>query len=127
MTARLAPAAVVLAGLLAVPGCTGKLDQTKSFETAPGSPKLFDLDASSGPQTITVEYESTDGPIEVGIYNAKDEEAAEMIRPDKALKYERDKTKGSIAAEVPANTPTRVAVGGMKGKTTVKLRMTNTK
>lgn len=128
MIARMAAAAVLLAGLALAGGCgPARLDQNQTAEISPGSPKLYDLPAVPQPQTVTVEYDSSAGPVEIGIYRATDEEDAETVRPDKALKHAKGESKGSISAEVPANTATRVAVGALKGKTSVKLHMTNRK
>lgn len=126
MTARCAPALVLAAGLLAATGCgAGKLDVTQTAEPSPGNPKIYDIDAASGAQTVTVEYDSDPAPVEIGIFKAADADEAELLRPDKALKYEKGNQKGKISAEVPSGSGAKVVVGSLKGKTSVKLHMTN--
>ncbi|MBX9627721.1 MAG: hypothetical protein K2X82_28235 [Gemmataceae bacterium] len=127
MIVRPAAAAVLLAGLALAGGCgPAPLDINKTAVVSPGNPALYELEAIPQPQTVTVEFDSDGGPVEVGIYRQADADEAETLRPEKALKFAKGEAKGSVSVEVPANTATKVAIGSEK-KANVKVRLTNRK
>lgn len=119
---------VAALGLLGLAGCgPPKLDVEKTFEFAgSGEVKAVDLPAIKQPQKVTVEF-SSDGDVMVLIFNASDAESLEGASADKALaKTEKPTKSGSISADVPANTETRVVVRP-QGKGPVKIHVTNKK
>lgn len=128
MTARkLALAAAFVAATAVVPGCgPARLDVNTTAELSMGNPKGWDLPAVSQPQTVTVDYDSDPAPVEVGIWK-KTDIGEGMPDPKKALKFDKDKAKGSLSVEVPADTPTYVEVGSLKGKTKVQVHISNRK
>lgn len=129
MVPRMVVTAVVAAGLVAAAGCgPAKLDETRTYSLDPGgdSGRALDLPAQPKPQTITVTYESAE-PVGVGIYKAGDVGEGLFVQPAKALKAEAGKTAGTLTADVPENTATRVVVSVETKKTDVKLHVTNKK
>ena len=127
MFARLVPAAVVAAGLVALPGCASKLNVSKSYDMDAGEAKSVDLDPQKNPQKLTVEFTSSDGDVSVLVFKEADAKTADdLITADskKALGQAKGKT-GTVTADLPANTGARVVVRDAQKKTKVDLKVTN--
>lgn len=125
MIARVILLSAALVGILSLAGCgPAKLDVSKTYTIDAGGAQPIDLDPQSKPQTITVDYESSDGEVRVGVFNAADAGNIDSIQFSKAIKEEKGQ-KGTLQADVPANTATRIVVEGRLKKTEVKLHITN--
>jgi hypothetical protein len=128
MLARLVPAAVVALGLLALAGCgPGKLNESRNWDIDSGEAKAVDLPAIAKPQTVKVEFTSSDADVTVYVFkeaDAKGEDGLVASDPSKALAKASGKT-GSFTADVPENTATRVIVRNAPKKTKVDLKITN--
>lgn len=131
MTARLLTAAALLAAAFALPGCgPGTLNDERTLSLSDGGEaRSIDLDASGAPQTLTVTFESSAGPVLVGVWKKEDaKELDDLITApkSKALGSALGE-KGTLTAEVPANTPVRVIARDSTKKTDVKVKVTNKK
>ena len=112
-------------GLTTVSGCgPAKLDVNKTMELDAGAAKPLILDPQPQAQTITVEFESTESSVNVGIFKEEDGKDLDKLDFAKAIKAEKKSKKGSVSAEVPAKTGCRVIVETL-AKTSVKLHVTN--
>jgi hypothetical protein len=131
MTARPAFLAALAAGLLALPGCgPGALDASRTYDLEPGEARSIDLDGVGSPQTLTVTYESSAGPVTVAVFRKDDvpsDDDIVTIPTAKALGTAGKDEKGTVTVEVPANTPVRVVVRDAQKQSNVKVRVTNKK
>jgi hypothetical protein len=129
MLARVAFAPVLAFGFLFLSGCgPAKLNQTKTL-TLDGEvmARSIDLDAQPKPQKITVEFNSSEGDVEVGVYkeaDAKGDDGLLGAPTSKAIASKKGKAD-TFVAEVPENTPVRVIVRGMGKKTDVEVKLSN--
>jgi hypothetical protein len=121
---------LVALGLVALAGCgPGKLDVSKTLEVDSGEGRAVDCPAVAKPQTIAVEFTSSDADVNVYLFkeeDAKGEDGIVTSDASKALGKARGKT-GNFSAEVPENTATRVIVRGAAKKTKVDIKVTNKK
>lgn len=114
--------------LVIVAGCgPARLDETRTYELDPGGvhAQSIELSAQPKPQTMKVEYDSSAAEVDVGLFKAADATNFESADMTKAMKAETGKTSGSFTVEVPENTATTLVVGNPKGKTSVKVHITN--
>lgn len=131
MPTRVALAALSL-GLLLAGGCgPAKLNETTTLTLDKDTmAKGVKLPAQPKPQTITVEFSSSDGEVFVGVFkdaDVKDDEAMGLVASSKALGSKKSKGE-TFTVEVPENTATQVIVRDHKlAKTEVKLKITNAK
>lgn len=118
-------------GLL-LTGCgPAKLNETKTLkldkETMATS---LSLPAQSKPQTITVEFNSSEGEVTVGVFKKEDiktDDDMTTVALSKALASKKGKSE-SFTVDVPENTATRVvARGHTAAKTDVTVKVTNAK
>ena len=128
MTARAAPVAFAL-GLLLLAGCgPARLNENHTFPLEPQNTRSFDLAAISQPQTVTVDFKSS--AADVSVYVIKDAKEGDGLNeppPKEKTLASKQGREGKFAAEVPANTATRVLVRGADKKTEVTLALTNSK
>jgi len=131
MFSRVLPVAVAVS-LLWLAGCgPGKLDQNMTL-TLEGdvAARAIDLPAVSKPQTINVEFSSSDGEVTVLVFKAEDakkDDELQMAPSSKALAKKRSKGE-SFSVDVPENTATRVVVREAEAKKTdVQVKVTNKK
>ena len=129
MLARIAFAPVLAFGFLFLAGCgPAKLNQTKSLALDNEyMVRSIDLDAQPKPQKITVEFNSSDGDVEVFVFkeeDAKGQSGLESFDPKKAVASKKGK-QDTFVAEVPENTPVRVIVQGSGKKTNVEVKLNN--
>ena len=99
MVTRAAVSVVVAVGFLTAAGCgPAKLDETRTYTLDPkaDSARALDLPAQPKPQTVTVEYTSSEDGIEVGLYKAADVGKDLLVTPSKALKAEKGKKSGTL-------------------------------
>ena len=114
-----------LAGLAGLAGCgPAKLDVNKNYSLDMMEAQEIGLPAQSQPQTITVEFESTEGAVQVGVYRETDADDILMVDPQKAIAAEKGQS-GRLTASVPENTATKVVIGNAEKKTDVKVHVTN--
>lgn len=115
-------------GVVLATGCgPGKLDLQESYKLADGA-QILKLDAQPKPQTLRVQFESSNSPITVLVARASDlkkDEDADVIMPKDALGFKKDEQSGELAVEVPANTATWVILRNPRKETTVKVHLTN--
>ena len=130
MLARAVLIAVVAIGLFSGVGCgPGKLNESRTWEMGREDVKALDLPAVAKPQTIKVEFTSSDADVEVCLFkeaDAKGDAGLSQATTDKALGKANGKG-GNFSAEVPENTATRVVAREAKGKTKVDIKVTNQK
>jgi hypothetical protein len=124
-TGRRVPAWLAAALLLAA-GCQ-KLHDERSVKLAPGDTKSFEIDAPRSEQKVTVEYTSSNGPVNVCVALLEDRQAAEEgvladKKPDKALASKEKADSGTLEATVPAKKGFVVVIGGAKKETEVKVK-----
>lgn len=128
MFARSLTAALAAALTLAAAGCGPPvLDEKRSLSVAPGMPRAVDLPAVAKPQTVTVRY---DAPAAVNVYVLKTADFGDLnaeIPAAKALAKATGGKAGTLTADVPANTATRVVVDATDRKADVELHVTNKK
>lgn len=131
----LRPALVGMAlSLLLAAGCgPAKLNETKTLQLNKETMAAgLDLSAQKKPQTVTVEFSSSDGEVSVGVFkmeDLKDDDAMVIVPSSKAIgnKVVRGKSD-TFSVEIPENTATRVVVRGhTAAKTDVTLKVTNAK
>jgi hypothetical protein len=129
-------ARAVFAGFLAIAvlqlaGCgPAKLYEKKQYQMEPGLARAMDLSAQSKPQTLSVEFSSSDGKVSVLVVKQEDapsEDDLIGVPASKAIASKVRETSGSFTAEVPANTATRVIVRDAEKNTDVTLHVTNRK
>ena len=115
-------------GILGLAGCgPAKLDVSQTYEIADQG-QILRLDAQPKPQTIRIQFESTQSPVTVLLI--KDTEVlgnddAMYVSTDKAIAFKKGEKSGDFTGEVPANTATTVIIREAKGRTTVKIHITN--
>lgn len=132
MLHRLFPSALVAVALVWLAGCgPAKLNVNKTLELDSDGVNSIDLPAEPKPQKITVEFSSSDGEVSVYVFKEDDAkgEAGLLAAPAKADKALAKQTgqAGSLTADIPENTPTRVIVRSEGKKTNVTLKITNQK
>lgn len=131
MLAHVTWSATVAGCLLALSGCgAAKLDVTKTLVVDVGEAKSIDLDSQPKPQTVTVEFESAASPVSVYVFKSSDAPKDDDLftaNATKAIGSKKDEKSGSLAVDVPENTPTRIVFRGAKSKTDVKAHVTNRK
>ena len=126
MPSRLASVAAFAAGLLFLAGCgPAKLNESRSYDVEPGVAEGFEIPAQSKPQKITVEFTAPE-EVEVLLFKLADAKGDDAIGADakKALGFKKDKA-GSVTADVPENTATRLVVRGVAKKAKVDVKVTN--
>ena len=128
MLCRLLPLGVIT---LVLAGCgPAKLDETKTFNLDGEYPaRSMDLDAQSGPQTLNVEFASSDGDVTVLVFKKSDaptEDDLLTAEPKKALAMKKGKAE-SFSVDIPENTPIRVIARMETKKTNVNVKVTNKK
>ncbi|MCS6865004.1 MAG: hypothetical protein RMJ56_01240 [Gemmataceae bacterium] len=126
MIVRCAGALLAILGLV-VTGCgPAKLNENHTFTMEPGDVKYFDLDPISKPQTITVDFSSSNS--DAYVYVLKDcqgDDGVNEIPPKEKIVASKNGKSGTLTVDVAAQTATRVLVRGVSQKTEVKLTMTN--
>ena len=131
MLLRIVPVAILAVGSLLLAGCgpaTLNENKTLTLDTEYGA-RAIDLPSVSKPQTVNVEFSSSDGEVTVLLFKEEDAKGDNMdIFPGaKALAQKRAKAD-SFSVEVPANTPTRVvARQAAAAKTDVQIKINNKK
>ncbi|AMV28727.1 hypothetical protein VT84_30255 [Gemmata sp. SH-PL17] len=131
MPTRFALAACAL-GLFLATGCgPGKLNKTSVVTLdAKTSAGTIQLDAQSKPQTINVEFSSSEKDVRVLVFkqeDIKDLEEAPIIDAKKALVSKQGQAD-SFSVDVPANTAVTVVVRSAAApKTEVTVKLTNAK
>ena len=116
-------------GALFLAGCgPAKLNESRTWELEPASPKALDLPAISKPQKLNVEFSSTDGDVLVAVFKEEDAKGEEgLVNADtnrsKALAH-KSSQGDKFSVDVPENTATRV-IAFSKKKTTLNLKVTN--
>lgn len=127
MLARFVPAACAF-GLLTLAGCgPAKLNVSQTLSLEAGVSKGLDLPAQSKPQKITVEFTSSAGEVSAYVFKVSDAEALDDPEKHKDKALATKKSAGdTFAADVPANTATRVVFWSPK-KTEVGVKLTNAK
>jgi hypothetical protein len=131
MSARPALFAVAL-GLLLATGCRpAKLNETKTLTLdMKHAAQGVKLDAQKKPQTVTVEFSSSDGEVTVCVFkqdDLKDDDDMAMTEDKKALGRKKGKAE-SFSVEIPENTATCVVVRGhTAAKTDVTVKVANAK
>src|SRR5258707_12786173 len=104
-------ACLLAAGMVVLSGCgPGKLDVNKTMELEGGEVKSIILDAQSHPQTMTVEFETNGGLVNVGLFKDADAKDLNTIQFSKALKSEKQSKKGTFSVELPEKTAAQVVV-----------------
>lgn len=131
MLARTVCSCILVGTALGFGGCgPARLDETKEYQMEPGLARALDLGAQSKPQTLNVEFASSDGAISVLVVKKDDapsEDDLISVPSSKAIASKVNETSGSFTAEVPANTATRVIVRDAEKKASVTLKVTNRK
>ena len=131
MLLRIVPVAVFALGSLFLAGCgPSPLNENKTLtlDKEYGA-RAIDLPAVSKPQTINVEFTSSDGDVTVLLFKEEDAKGDNMdaFPSAKSLAQKRSKA-ASFSVEVPANTPTRIVVRQAAAeKTDVQLKINNKK
>ena len=131
MPTRFAVVAVAL-GLLLASGCgPAKLNETKTLKLDKETMAAgLSLAAQPKPQTITVEFSSSEGEVTLGVFkkdDLKDDDAMMTVPLSKALAHKKGKGE-TFTVEVPENTATRVVVREhTAAKTDVTVKVTNAK
>lgn len=131
MLARFALAACAFGSFLAA-GCgPGKLDQTRTvtLDTETGAQVIF-LGAQPKPQTITVDFSSSDKEVRVLVFKRQDAKTPEEgfeADPKLALASKQAQAD-TFSVEVPADTALAVVIRGAQApKTSVTVKLTNAK
>ncbi|VTR99042.1 unnamed protein product [Gemmata massiliana] len=132
MPTRFALAACAL-GLFLATGCgPGKLNKTSIIALdAKTSAGVIRLDAQTKPQTINIEFSSSEKDVRVLVFKQEDvkdpEEDAPIVDAKKALASKQGQAD-SFSVEVPANTAVTVVVRSAAApKTEVTVKLTNAK
>lgn len=127
MPTRFALVACAL-GLLTLAGCgPAKLNVSQTLSLEAGVAKGLDLTAQPKAQKITVEFTSSAGEVSVYVFKVSDEAALDDPEKHKDKALATKKSAGdTFAADVPANTATRVVFWSPK-KTEVSVKLTNAK
>lgn len=127
MPSRFLTVAAFAAGLLFLAGCgPAKLNVSRSYDVGPGEANAVDLDAQPKPQKLTVEFKATE-EVTVLVFKAADakgEDAILTVDAAKSLAQQKGKS-GTVTADVPENTATRVVVRGAAKTSKVDLTITN--
>jgi len=129
MPARTALFALALALPLAAGCAPPKLDESRTWTMGVGETNSIDLPAITKPQKVTAEFTSSAADVTVLIIkesDAKGEAGLTNIDEGKAITKHKGKS-GSITADVPAGTATRVVATGANSKTEVTVKVTNSK
>lgn len=119
--------ATIAAAFLLLTGCgPAKLNETRNYEMEPGNPKGFVLSKQSKPQTVTIEFKSSDADVTVLLFNSEDvtDNNADDVDSAKALGFKTGKAE-TFTVNVPENTEARLVVRGNKRSTKVDLKVTN--
>ncbi len=121
---------VAALGLFGLAGCgPPKLDEKRTIELDGGTEiKSIDLPSIKKPQKVTVEF-TADAEVAVAIFKESDVPEGNLFAAskDKALAItDKPAKSGSISAEVPENTATRVLFAS-KEKAKVDAHVTNRK
>ena len=127
MWSRLVPLGVLAFALASVIGCgPGKVNVAKTIDLESGEGKSIDLPAVTKPQTINVEFTSSDADIYVYVCKEEDAKGDDglMVTPKNSLAKAHGKS-GTLSAEVPERTPTRVIFRGADKKTKVDVKVHN--
>jgi hypothetical protein len=120
------PLALISLALLLAAGCgPPKLAVDRSFSLDARDAKMFDLPAVSKPQKVTVQFTSSAAEVHVLVFKEEDAQDDPFAADAKKALVEKKGKEGSVTADVPANTATRVIVRGASDKTDVTLKMTN--
>jgi hypothetical protein len=128
MLCRLLPVGVVA---LVLAGCgPAKLDVSKTYSLNVETPAhSIDLDAQTKPQTINVEFSSSEGDVSVLVFKKSDvptDDDLLIAEPKKAIAMKKGKTE-TFTVDIPENTPVRIIVRMELKKTDVQLKVTNKK
>jgi hypothetical protein len=129
MPVRTALFALALALPLAAGCAPPKLDESRTWTMGAGEANSIDLPAITKPQKVTAEFTSTAADVTVLIIKESDapgQKGLETVDEGKAITKQKGKS-GTITADVPANTATRVVVTGANSKTEVTVKATNSK
>jgi hypothetical protein len=132
MFSRAVPVVLLAVGSLFLAGCgPGKLDVSKTYDLDSGEAQAIDCPAVGKPQTIKADFTSSECDVNVFLFKEEDAKASD---PDSILTAQSSKAlakasgkSGSLSAEVPENTATRVVVRGASKKTKVDVKVTNQK
>ncbi|HEY2909726.1 MAG TPA: hypothetical protein VGI99_05745 [Gemmataceae bacterium] len=130
MFARSTIVAIASVGFLGLAGCgPAKLDMSQTYEMTSDDARILRLDPQPKPQTIHIQFESTQALVTVLLAKAADatgsNEDAAMTPIDKAIAFKKGEKSGDFTGEVPPNTATVVIIRDVQGKTSVKVHVTN--
>jgi len=132
MFRRLVPPALLAVALAWLAGCgPAKLNESRTWEMEAGDARAIDLPGQPKPQTLNVDFSSSEGDVTVYVFKEDDLKGKEALNEveahaKKALKQAKSKGE-SFTVDVPENTPARVVVSAAGKKTTVNLKVTNQK
>jgi hypothetical protein len=129
MFARSIVAVALSLGLAWITGCgPARLDMLQTYQIADDA-QILKLDPQPKPQTIRIRFESSQSPVTVLLVKAADAPGTDveiaMAPTDKAIAFKKGEKTGDFTGEVPANTATFVIIREAKGKTSVKVHITN--
>jgi hypothetical protein len=111
--------------VLSAAGCGPPiLDEQRKISLSPGEAKSADLPAVDKPQKLTVKFDAG-AKVNVYIFKAADVSELTSLPADKAIKKEVGAKSGTLTADIPAKTATRVVVDGAEKSTEVSLHLTN--
>jgi hypothetical protein len=116
-------------GVLAATGCgPARLKEEKTYSMEVGDAQRIELEPITKPQKLTVEFSSS--AAEVSVYLIKDfkpgDSAADMPQKAQILAKAQGK-EGTLSADVPENTATRIIIRDPRAKTDVTVKLTNEK
>jgi hypothetical protein len=129
MSAARSVLVAVAFGVLVAAGCgPAKLNMEKTYPMNVGDSNNIDLPAIAQAQKITVDFSSS--ATEVTIFLIKDFKEDDRIdivpKKDQILAKAQGKS-GTLSADVPEKTATRVIITDPRGKTDVTVKLTNAK
>jgi hypothetical protein len=106
---------VVVAGLVALPGCTARVNDPINATLAPGTKPevVYEIPAVSSERTIRVEASSSESEIDVYVIKKDVVEIATVPyekRAERAFAAKQQFKSDSVEAKVPANTEAAVVV-----------------
>jgi hypothetical protein len=125
-------AVLLAAGALALAGCAGKLDETKTATLDPADVNLvsYELKGQSAEQNLSVEVNSTDATVDVYVVKVSDTANFEGLlakqKVTKAIASKQGVKSDTLTATIPPKTDVKVFVelseNQKKTNLTVKMR-----
>jgi hypothetical protein len=130
MSLRLVSVLCLAFGLSAVGGCgPAPLNESRNYDLAVGEARAMMLSPQPKPQKLTVTFSSTEGDVNVLVFNESDlpnEEAQLTVDAKKAIASKKGKSE-TFTVDVPAKTSPAIVVRDAAKKTQVSLSVTNRK